>query len=143
YYQADLRWRNNYTELRGGAYGSQHNNTYWANALGSLVWMKDHLFAPNKVNDAFVLVSTDGIGEIPVYYENSHVGNTDRNGYYLINYTPAYYNAKYAIEPLSLAPTIKPEQLEQRLAVKANTGYLLRFPMQQIYPVYLTLVDEQ
>ena len=43
--------------------------TWWSEAMGSLVLMDGELFAANKINDAFVVISTDGQPDVPVSYE--------------------------------------------------------------------------
>jgi len=75
YQQATLGWRNSNIELQGGGYGEQDMMTWWGEAMGSLVLMDGELFAANKINDAFVVISTDGHPDVPVNYENQPVGS--------------------------------------------------------------------
>ena len=58
YQQGTLGWRNNNIEVQGGAYGEKDMMTGWSEALGSIVLMDGELFAANKINDAFVVIST-------------------------------------------------------------------------------------
>lgn len=60
YQQATLGWRNNNIELQGGGYGERDTMTWWGEAMGAIVLMDGELFAANKINDAFVVISTDG-----------------------------------------------------------------------------------
>ena len=89
YRQADLTWRLQSVQLQAGVYGSSDAQTRWADASGSLVWMGGETFAANRINDAFVVVSTQGFAGIPVRYENQLVGQTDRNGHLLVPWSSA------------------------------------------------------
>ena len=143
YRQADLTWRLQSVQLQAGVYGSSDAETRWADATGSLVWMDNQVFAANRVNDAFVVVSTDGVSGVPVRYENQVVGETDRNGHLLVPWTSAYYRAKYEIDPLNLPSKVQVPNVEQRVAVRRGSGYLLEFPVRRVLAASITLVDAQ
>lgn len=143
YRQADLTWRLQSVQLQAGVYGTSEAETRWADASGSLVWMDNQVFAANRVNDAFVVVSTDGFSGVPVRYENQVVGETDRNGHLLVPWTSAYYRAKYEIDPLNLPSNVQVQNVEQRVAVRRGSGYLLEFPVRRVLAASITLVDAQ
>ncbi|MFC6301145.1 fimbria/pilus outer membrane usher protein [Pseudomonas sp. CCM 7893] len=143
YRQADLTWRLQSVQLQAGVYGSSNAQTRWADASGSLVWMDKQVFAANRVNDAFVVVSTDGFAGVPVLYENQKVGETDRNGHLLVPWSSAYYRAKYEIDPLNLPSNVQTPQVEQRVAVRRGSGYVLEFPVRRVIAASITLVDAQ
>ncbi len=104
YRQADATWRLQSVQLQAGVYGSSGEMTRWADASGSLVWMDAGLFAANRIDDAFVVVSTGGYADVPVRYENQEIGRTDRNGHLLVPYSSGYYRGKYEIDPMDLPP---------------------------------------
>ncbi|WP_285111249.1 fimbria/pilus outer membrane usher protein [Leclercia adecarboxylata] len=131
YQQATLGWRNNNIELQGGGYGERDMMTWWGEAMGAVVLMDGELFAANKINDAFVVVSTDGQPDVPVSYENQPVGKTNRNGYLLISGVSAYYPASYSINTLNLPADTRLKETERRIALRRNSGYLVDFPMEQ------------
>ncbi|OIN45536.1 fimbria/pilus outer membrane usher protein [Pseudomonas costantinii] len=141
YRQADLTWRLQSVQLQAGVYGTSDAETRWADASGSLVWMDNEVFAANRVNDAFVVVSTDGFSGVPVRYENQVVGETDRNGHLLVPWTSAYYRAKYEIDPLNLPSNVQVPNVEQRVSVRRGSGYLLEFPVRRVIAASITLVD--
>lgn len=143
YRQADLTWRLQSVQLQAGVYGTRDAQTRWADASGSLVWMDKQFFTANQVNDAFVVVSTDGFAGVPVRYENQVVGETDRNGHLLVPWSSAYYRAKYEIDPLNLPSNVQVPNLEQRVAVRRGSGYLLEFPVRRVIAASITLVDAQ
>lgn len=142
YRQADLTWRLQSVQLQAGVYGSSDAETRWADASGSLVWMDKHVFAANRINDAFVVVSTDGYAKVPVRYENQLVGETDQSGRLLVPWSSGYYRGKYEIDPLNLPANVLSPSVEQRVAVRRGSGYLLEFPLTRINAASIELVDE-
>lgn len=143
YRQADLTWRLQSVQLQAGVYGNSDAETRWADASGSLVWMDRQVFAANRIDDAFVVVSTDGYADIPVRYENQQVGQTDRNGHLLVPWSSAYYRGKYEIDPLNLPANVRSPNVEQRIAVRRGSGYLLEFPLSRVIAASIVLVDAQ
>ncbi|MFL1516325.1 fimbria/pilus outer membrane usher protein [Pseudomonas prosekii] len=141
YRQADLTWRLQSVQLQAGVYGTSEAETRWADASGSLVWMDRQAFAANRIDDAFVVVSTDGYADIPVRYENQQVGQTDHNGHLLVPWSSAYYRGKYEIDPLNLPANVRSPNVEQRIAVRRGSGYLLEFPLQRVVAASIVLVD--
>ncbi|MFJ7794989.1 fimbria/pilus outer membrane usher protein [Pseudomonas sp. NPDC096950] len=141
YRQADLTWRLQSVQLQAGVYGTSDAETRWADASGSLVWMDRQVFAANRIDDAFVVVSTDGYADIPVRYENQQVGQTDRNGHLLVPWSSAYYRGKYEIDPLNLPANVRSPNVEQRIAVRRGSGYLLEFPLNRVIAASIVLVD--
>lgn len=142
YRQADMIWRNDKLQMRGGFFGPENNNTTWGDISGSLILMDNSLFATNMVNDSFVLVSTDGVPAIPVKYENNLIGSTDTDGHLMVPSVPGYYAAKYEIDPLNLPLDMQVPEVEKRVAVKGGNGYLMRFPVKQTLPVTIRLMDD-
>lgn len=143
YRQADVTWRLQSVRLQAGVYGARDAETRWADASGSLVWMDRQVFAANQIDDAFVVVSTDGYQDIPVRYENQLVGQTDKNGHLLVPWSSAYYRGKYEIDPLNLPANVQTPNVEQRVAVRRGSGYLLEFPLTRIIAASVVLVDAQ
>ncbi len=141
YRQADLTWRLQSVQLQVGDYGSSGEMTRWADASGSLVLMDAGLFAANRIDDAFVVVSTSGYADVPVRYENQQIGRTDRNGHLLVPYSSGYYRGKYEIDPMDLPADVLAPQVEQRVAVRRGSGYLLEFPLKRVLAASLVLVD--
>lgn len=143
YRQADLAWRHRALQVQGGVYSHGAGNRYtrWGEAQGALVWMDGAWLAANRVDDAFVVVSTDGAYGVPVRYENQLVGVTDRSGHLLVPWAPSYYAAKYEIDPLDLPPDVRAPATERRVAVRERAGALVRFPLRRIVAARIALVD--
>ncbi|MBK0035067.1 fimbrial biogenesis outer membrane usher protein [Erwinia sp. S43] len=143
YYQADASWKFSQATLSGGVYGESNNNSQWADLSGSVIWMDNALFATNKVNDAFILVSTDGYPDVPVTFENQLTGKTDDRGHLLIPWVSAWYPSKVAIDPLDLPLDASLPQIESRVAVREGSGTLVKFPVTTVRSASLTLLDAQ
>lgn len=141
YVQADLTWRNDLMQLRGGVYGANGDYTRWAGASGSIVMMDGSTFVANRINDAFAVVSTNGEPNVPVRYENQLIGKTNGNGHLLVPWASSYYRAKYAIDPLGLPPAVETPIVEQRVAVRRGSGYLLDFPVARVVAAMVRLHD--
>ncbi|UZW62194.1 fimbria/pilus outer membrane usher protein [Lysobacter enzymogenes] len=139
YQQADLSYRNDVVLLRAGLYGSSGDYTRWAEASGSLVYMAGSAFAANQVNDAFVIVDTNGYADVPVRYENQLVGTTNARGRLLVPWAAGFYGGKYTIDPLQLPPQVETPLVEQNVAVRRGSGYLLRFPVQRVVAASIVL----
>ena len=143
YRQADLTWRMQSVQLQAGVYGTSAQQTRWGDASGSLVWMDNQVFAANRIDDAFVVVSTGDFSDIGVLYENQRVGNTDKNGHLLVPWSSAYYRGKYEIDPLNLPVNVLSPTVEQRVAVRRGSGYLLEFPLKRVAAASVRLVNAQ
>lgn len=142
-YQGDVTWRTPSVQLQGGAYGGGGNDAFWGSVSGSLVVMGGGTFAANRINDAFVVVSTDGVSGVPVRQENQRVGVTDSDGLLLLPWVNAYYGSKFEIDPLDLPANMVTPVVEQRAAVKLGSGRVVHFPIRQTRPVTLILHDRQ
>ncbi|CAB3726730.1 fimbria/pilus outer membrane usher protein [Achromobacter kerstersii] len=141
YRQAGLAWRGEAAQVEGGVYGQKGQDTRWASANGSLVFMDGALMAANGIQDAFVLVSTDGVADVPVRYENQVVGRTNRNGHLLMPWAISYYSGKYEVDTLDLPSNYRTDVVEQRVAVRAGSGYLLEFPIARVGAASIVLHD--
>lgn len=141
YRQGSLRWRTQIMETSAGFYGDSDNTTQWADLAGALVVMDGGIFAANQVNDAFVLVKT-GYPQVNVRYENQSMGKTDSQGYLLVPSISSYYPAKYDIDTLDLPADMTASRVEQRFAVKRQSGYLLNFPIEKLRAASVILQDQ-
>ncbi len=140
--QASATWRGDTTQLQGGVFSQGNTTSNWAGAAGSVVVMDGGVFAANRINDAFALVSTAGVGDVPVRFENQIIGRTNANGHLLVPGVNAYYPARFEIDTLELPDYMQAPQGEQRVLLRSGSGALLRFPIEKVQAASLTLVDE-
>jgi len=140
-YQGDVTWRTPVVQVQGGAYGGAATDSIWGSVSGSLVVMGGGVFATNRINDAFVVVSTGGVSGVPVRQENQRVGVTDSKGRLLLPWVNAYYGSKFEIDPLDLPADMSTPVVEQRAAVKLGSGRVVHFPITQTRSATLILHD--
>lgn len=140
YQQVNLDYRSAYYDVAGGYYGNSHNQTEWADVSGALLWMDQQLFVSSPINNAFVLVKT-GYPSVGLSYENQRVGATDRRGYLLVPGISAWYAGKYRIDTLDLPAEMTTPRVEQRVAVRRRSGYLLDFPVEPLRGASVILHD--
>lgn len=141
YRQADLTWRTQHAQVQAGVYENEGTATQWGGVSGSLVAMQGQVFASNRIDDAFVLVSTDGYSNVPVRYEHQLLGRTDSAGYLLVPWVPSYYPGQYEVDLLDLPSNLQLAETQQRIAVHQGSGALLAFPMVMSLSASIQLVD--
>ncbi len=139
-YQTSISQRNSYNTWSAGVYRTQGHDEYFGELRGAVAVMDGQAFLTQDIRDTFAVVSTNGIGEVPVRYENQLVGKTNRQGYLLVPYGSAYYPGKYSIDPLALPADVFIPDTEQRVALKGQSGYLLRFGLQVQQPASFTVL---
>lgn len=142
YREANVTWRTQHFQTRAGFQG-RNNVNYFGELSGSLVAMDGTVLAANKIDDSFVVVSTDGVGDIPVSYENQTIGKTNKKGHLLLPSVRSYYSAKYAIDPLSLPPDMDIKTVEQSIALRQSSGYLMKFPVKKSNAITVVLTDSK
>lgn len=142
YRQASATWRTDVAQLQGGVYAQSGRSTTWAGATGSVVVMDGGVFAANRINDAFALVST-GVPEVPVRFENQILGRTNQKGHLLVTGVNAYYPARFEIDTLELPDYMQVPRAEQRIVLRAGSGALVRFEIEQVLAASIRLVDAQ
>lgn len=143
YQQASLGWRNNHIELLGGGYGETDSMNWWGEAMGSLAVMDGQVFAANRIDDAFAVISTSGQPGIPVSYEHQPVGTTDEKGYLLVSRVSSWYPASYSIDGLNLPADSQLKQTERRVALRRDSGYLIHFEIDSARAASVILQDEE
>jgi outer membrane usher protein len=141
YTDASLAWSGRYARVEAGVASDSRRSIGWADVRGSLLVMGRELFAARQVSDAFVVVSTDGVGNVPVRYENQLVGYTNDRGRLLVPWVTSHYPGKFSIDPIDLPPEVTIADTERRLVVRRRSGTLLNFDMRLIRGTLIKLVD--
>ncbi len=132
YNQAEVNWRTQRFDLRGGVYGPADDLSQWAQLGGSLIVMDSALHLSRPVTDAFALVSTDGYADVPVSFENQLVGRTNASGHLLIPSVTSWYAAHFEIDPVNLPADVKVPVARTQAAIRDGSGLLLRFPVEKL-----------
>lgn len=132
YRRAEVSWRGDRVETRVGAFGDRDNTTWWGEATGAVVAIDGDVLLSRQINDAFILVSTEGEADIPVNYEHRMIGRTDGRGHRLIPWVTPWYQAMVDIDTMALPPDMQAEHVRQPVSVRAGSGRVLRFPIHRV-----------
>src|SRR5882672_1272247 len=112
-------------------------------ARGALVIMDRAIMASRAIDDAFALVSTDGVPGVPVLHENRRIGTTDGSGHFIVPDLQAFQRNQLGIDTLAL-PADARIDVDRMVAVPRNgAGVLARFPVSLYRGASVILVDEQ
>jgi outer membrane usher protein len=112
-------------------------------AVGGLVWMDGFIGATRRVDNAFALVSTDGVADVPVLHENRPFGITDSSGHLLVPDLNAYEHNRLAIDPLVLPANVRVPADRLDVTPYEGSGVLAHFPIERYRAALLILIDDQ
>ncbi|TDR41552.1 outer membrane usher protein [Tahibacter aquaticus] len=86
--RSDLRvaaeWRTRNADLSLEADYSSSGTAVRAGAEGALVWLDGQLFATRRLGDAFAVVDTAGVANLPIQRENQWQGRSNAQGRFLV-----------------------------------------------------------
>lgn len=138
---AEVNWLGSAGRVGGGIarYGDLQYG--YAQAGGALVWMDGHVFASRTVDDAFALVSTDGIAGVPVLLENRPIGRTDAGGRLVVTPLNAWQRNRITIDALDLPVDLRIDSTAHYAVPRDRTGTAVRFAMHRVHPLLVVLVD--
>jgi outer membrane usher protein len=140
YGQATATWRGEALEVQAGGSFTPGDRSGWVGATGSLVLMDKSVFAANQVNDAFAIVSTEGVAHVPVSYENQPLGTTDKHGHLFVPQVTSYHVGRFAIDTLNLSADHMADAVEKRVSLQQGTGAIVRMPVRYVHNATVTLV---
>ncbi|HEX7817202.1 fimbria/pilus outer membrane usher protein [Dyella sp.] len=134
---AELDYLGRYGRVDAGVNSVGNVRYAYGEASGSVAFMGGHLFATRHVDDAFALVSTDGVADVPVKLENRAIGSTDRHGYLLVTPLNSYQSNQLSIDPMQLPADLRIDRVKTVATPADRTGTLVNFG---IHPVRAALV---
>jgi outer membrane usher protein len=115
----------------------------FAQGHGSVVLMDGQPFASRRISDAFAVVSTNGIGAVPILYENRVAGRTNEDGYLLLADLRGWQRNRIAIDPDGLAANLEVPAIE-RLVTPANaSGIRVHFALEPVRAATIVLHDAE
>nr|WP_246394647.1 fimbria/pilus outer membrane usher protein [Microbulbifer rhizosphaerae] len=140
YAQAMVEVRGRYGSARAGIDRDDGGHGHFFEASGSAVLMDGQLKFSRRIHDAFALVYT-GVEDMPVLSENRVYGRTDDQGYLLIPELRGWQRNRIGIDPDGLGPKFYVAELEQFAVPADHAGQLVRFPVEELRPAIVTLLD--
>ncbi|MEG4686299.1 fimbria/pilus outer membrane usher protein [Enterobacter cloacae] len=122
--------------------GANVGNQY-ASAEGSLTLLDNSLHALRYSEQGLALVSTRGIGHVPVMLENRPAGETDEDGYLLLTDLPRYHNSKISINPLDLPADVIAPVTDMHARPGNSSAVKVDFNVHHAVTVQARLVDSR
>jgi len=138
-WQAEGSYLGDHGQLVAGAYSAEELDSVYAGYSGGLVLMDRDLFASRRVDDAFALVSTDGVAGVPVSLENRPIGRTDARGHYLLTNLNAWQPNRVAIDVLQLPAQVQAGAVEGEVVPADRSGVLVDFALREVRAAVVTL----
>lgn len=141
-YSVSGGWRGRTAEYSGGIYDRGDSKGYYVQASGALVWADNTLLLGNRIADAFAIVSTGGLANVPVVVENQPVGESDRNGLFLVTGLASYNPVNISIntKPLPLDTNVVNDRVT--IMTAAGHGAKVNFELYQTYAAIVIVHDK-
>lgn len=138
---AEAGWLGDHGRVNGGIASTGGRWHGYAGASGGLVLMSGDVFAGRSINDAFAVVSTDGIAGVPVKLENRLFGTTNDKGLLLVTPLNAWQRNRLAIDPLDLPANLRLGQVEQFAVPSDRAGTVVEFAVEPVRAAVVVLHD--
>lgn len=139
---AEAGWINDVGRQSVGIANANGAQQAYGSASGALVLMEGHVFASRNINDAFAVVSTDGIAGVPVKLENRVIGHTDADGMLLVTPLNAWQRNKLSIDPMDLPANVRISDVEQLATPRDRSGTSVRFGISPLRSALVVLHGE-
>lgn len=141
--QAEWRYMNTYGDFGMGAgywrSDIDTRTTSYLSANGAALMIDNQFFAMRSTADAFALVSTNGVPDVPIKLENRLVGETSQNGYFLINDLNAWQHNQVGIDPLALPSDMSIGQTVYDVIPRRGSGSIVKFDINALQSLQLAL----
>lgn len=113
----------------------------YASANGALAWLGGHVHALPRIDDAFALVSTAGVADVPVQLDNRSVGRTDKRGQLLVSQLSAWQRNQLSIDPQHLPADMHLNNTSKLVVPATHSGVLVSFDMRRTLAVHVGIRD--
>jgi outer membrane usher protein len=139
--QAEIGYRAEQGQLLAGVENRDGATRAYADATGALVFMDSQFFFARHIDDAFAVVSTNGVAGVPVTLENRPIGKTDVRGDLLVTPLNSYQRNKIAIDPMQLPADVRIDRVDAQVTPSDRAGTLVRFGIESIRAASIILHD--
>lgn len=138
---AEAGYNGTRAQILGGVNVSGGQDSAYADLSGALVLMGGHAFAARRIDDAFAVVSTAGVADVPVQLENRDIGRTNEDGMLLVTRLNAYQTNKLAIDPMQLPADLRIDRVSAEVVPADRSGTLVEFAIEPVRAATVILVD--
>ncbi|HXS72603.1 MAG TPA: fimbria/pilus outer membrane usher protein [Rhodanobacteraceae bacterium] len=139
--QAEVGYRGEQGQILAGVQSFAGSTLGYADLSGALVFMDNHVFIARRIDDAFAVVSTDGVAGVPVKLENRPIGTTNSGGDLLVTPINAYQRNKLSIDPMLLPADVHIDRIDADVVPSDRAGTLVKFGIQPIHAASVILHD--
>ena len=129
---ASATYRSRVGEVSAGVERVDGQHGLFAQGFGSLVWMDGQTFASRRIGDSFAVVSTAGVPDVPILFENRVAGLTNENGYLLLGDLRGWQRNRLAIDPDALTADVRVPAIERLVTPADNSGVRVLFDLQRV-----------
>jgi len=134
-------WRGAGGEAWAGVERNSNQTGAFVQGNGSLVWMGSSAFVSRHISDSFAVVSTDGVADVPILYENRVAGRTNQRGYLLLTDLRGWQRNRVAIDPDQLEPDLEVRSIERMVTPADRSGVMVPFTINKVNNAMLQLLD--
>ncbi|MPZ17795.1 MAG: fimbria/pilus outer membrane usher protein [Luteitalea sp.] len=140
YAQAAAEVRGRYGEAWFGVDRTDERTGIFFQGAGSMALMDGQLFLSRRIHDAFAVVSTQAVTDVPIHSENRLFGRTNGDGYLLIPELRGWQRNRLAIDPSNLGPNYRVGAVEQMATPADQSGVLVEFDVTEVNPAIVVLL---
>ncbi|BDH45327.1 porin [Salmonella enterica subsp. enterica serovar Choleraesuis] len=130
--------RNTWSDMELGMNKYSGESEYYGSMSGAVGLFMGHLYATRELGDAFVLVDTEGVPDVPVMLEHQPVGKTDSNGRIFLNNLRPYQKNHLNINALNLGLDYRAPYTALEAIPRRNGGALVKFDVYRASGILMT-----
>lgn len=138
---AEAGYNGDHGQIIGGLQNFDGETLGYGELTGSLVLIDRQMFLARQIDDAFAVVSTDGVAKVPVLFENRPVGTTDAAGDLLLWRLNAYQGNKVSIDPMQLPTDLRIGSVDATVVPADRAGTVVQFAIQRVHAALVILHD--
>lgn len=138
---AELGYNGQDGQILAGVQNFNGDTLGYADLSGALVFMDRQFFLARRINDAFAVVSTDGVANVPVMLENRPIGITNGRGDLLVTPLNSYQQNKLSIDPMQLPADVDISRVSAAVAPADRAGTLVKFGIRTVRAASVILHD--
>ena len=138
---AELGYNGQDGQIVAGVQNVNGDTLGYADLSGALVFMDRQFFFSRQINDAFAVVSTDGVANVPVMLENRPIGSTNARGDLLVTPLNSYQQNKLSIDPMKLPANVDISRVNANVVPSDRAGTLVKFGIQPVQAASVILHD--
>lgn len=141
YAEGAYEWVGNIGRLQVNAVHQQGEGRFNVRYSGGLLWAQGRVFPVGLNAQAYALVSTSGIADVPILFENQEVGRSDASGLLLLPGLQPYQPHLIAVDTQKLDIAIEVPDSTRYVGASRHGVARVAFAARRIYAVQAYLTD--